>query len=112
MYMRTVPPVSRVLTTCVSPVLSEPPGLVTEGARILEDGIALRPGDIDIIWINGYGFPAWRGGPMHYADQIGVAAVYEKVCEFRDRFGDRYWHPPKLLETLAQDGGSFSDLSA
>ncbi|MDX1404861.1 MAG: 3-hydroxyacyl-CoA dehydrogenase NAD-binding domain-containing protein, partial [Woeseiaceae bacterium] len=62
-------------------------GLICEGARILEDGIATRSSDIDVIWINGYGFPRHRGGPMHYADTVGLKTVYEKICEFKDRFG-------------------------
>jgi 3-hydroxyacyl-CoA dehydrogenase len=82
--------------------------LVAEGARILEDGIALRAGDIDVVWINGYGFPAHRGGPMHYADVIGLPVVYEKICEFRDRFGAEYWAPPDLLRELAESGRSFA----
>ncbi len=84
--------------------------LITEGARILEDGIAARSSDIDVIWMNGYGFPRHRGGPMHFADTIGADTVFDKVCEFRDRFGDRYWQPPRLLETLAKSGGRFADL--
>lgn len=84
-------------------------GLVTEGARILEEGIALRSSDIDVIWLNGYGFPRHRGGPMHYADSVGLGAVHEKVCEFRDRFGPKYWQPPALLERLARLGGRFGD---
>jgi 3-hydroxyacyl-CoA dehydrogenase len=84
-------------------------GLVTEGARILEDGIATRSSDIDVIWINGYGFPRHRGGPMHYADAIGLDRIYETVCAFRDRFGDRYWAPPELLRTLAASGGRFGE---
>ena len=84
-------------------------GLISEGARILEDGIASRSSDIDVIWINGYGFPRHRGGPMHYADTVGLAAVYEKLCEFRDRFGAEFWEPPGLLKELACRGGTFSD---
>lgn len=82
-------------------------GLVTEGARILEEGIALRSGDIDVIWTNGYGFPRYRGGPMHYADRIGLENVYRRVCEFAERFGREYWEPPALLRDLAKSGGSF-----
>jgi 3-hydroxyacyl-CoA dehydrogenase len=85
-------------------------GLVTEGARILQDGIAQRASDIDVIWINGYGFPRHRGGPMHYADAIGLDNVYATVCEFRDRFGEQYWTPPDLLADLAKNGGRFADL--
>ena len=84
-------------------------GLVTEGARILEDGIALRSSDVDVVWMNGYGFPRYRGGPMHFADQQGADIVYAKVCEFRDRFGSLYWEPPELLEQLAQRSGKFAD---
>jgi len=84
--------------------------LVVEGARILEEGISPRAGDIDLVWINGYGFPRYRGGPMHYADAIGVDRVYEAVCGFRDRFGPLYWEVPKLLEDLGKRGGRFADL--
>lgn len=87
-------------------------GLVTEGAKILEEGIAERSGDIDVIWINGYGFPRHRGGPMHFADTIGLDTVYKRVCEFRDRFGSQYWEPPALLRDLAKRGGTFADYSA
>lgn len=85
-------------------------GLVVEGARILEDKIAIRSGDIDVVWMNGYGFPRHRGGPMHYADSVGLDTVYEKVCEFEERFGSTYWEPPALLKKLAGSGGKFSDL--
>lgn len=83
--------------------------LIVEGARILEEGIASRSGDIDVVWVNGYGFPRYRGGPMHYADTIGVDKVYARVCEFRDRFGPMYWEVPKLLEDLGRSGGKFAD---
>ena len=85
-------------------------GLVVEGARILEDGIANRSGDIDVVWMNGYGFPRHRGGPMHYADSVGLDKVYEKVREFEERFGSMYWDPPALLKELAESGGKFGDL--
>jgi 3-hydroxyacyl-CoA dehydrogenase len=84
-------------------------GLVTEGARILEDGIASRSSDIDVIWINGYGFPRHRGGPMHFADMTGLGEVYAKVREFRARFGPMYWEPPEMLRRLAEEGGRFGD---
>ena len=84
-------------------------GLITEGARILADGIAARSSDIDVVWTNGYGFPRYRGGPMHYADSVGLAAVRDKVCEFRDRFGAEFWEPPALLEELAGSDRKFSD---
>jgi 3-hydroxyacyl-CoA dehydrogenase len=84
--------------------------LVTEGARILEDGIASRSADIDVVWMNGYGFPRHRGGPMHYADSIGLDKVLARIREFENRFGSMYWEPPKLLTELAESNRSFSDL--
>ncbi len=78
-------------------------GLVNEGMRIVEEGIAQRPGDIDIVYVYGYGFPATRGGPMHYADAAGIERVYERVLEFRDRFGADAWTPAPLLKKLATE---------
>lgn len=83
--------------------------LVNEGARILDEGFALRASDIDLVYINGYGFPAWRGGPLHYADEIGLNAVYRRIVEFRAIHGIN-WEPNPLLARLAESGGSFSDL--
>ncbi|MCB1845128.1 MAG: 3-hydroxyacyl-CoA dehydrogenase, partial [Halioglobus sp.] len=85
-------------------------GLVIEGARILEDGIAARASDIDVVWINGYGFPRHRGGPLHYADRVGLDTVLARVCEFSERFGERYWKPPALLVDLAKNNGRFADI--
>ena len=82
--------------------------LINEGAKILEEGIAYRPGDIDVIWSYGYGFPRYRGGPMYMADQIGLETIYEAVMSYRDKFGD-YWTPAPLLETLARDRKTFAD---
>lgn len=82
--------------------------LVNEGARILEEGIALRASDIDIVYINGYGFPAYRGGPMFYADQIGLDKVCEDFKQFRQQYGD-FWQPAPLLEKLALEGKGFKD---
>jgi 3-hydroxyacyl-CoA dehydrogenase len=84
--------------------------LVNEGAKILEEGIALRPGDVDIIYITGYGFPAWRGGPMFYADTMGLDNVYADVKRFHERHGF-WWQPAPLLEKLAREGRRFADLS-
>ena len=81
--------------------------LVNEGARILEQGIALRPVDIDIIYVNGYGFPAYRGGPMWYADTVGLKQVHERVCEFHRQFGE-LWQPAPLLARLAAESGTFA----
>ena len=84
--------------------------LIVEGARILEDGISPRPGDIDVVWTSGYGFPRHRGGPMHCADTISVDRVYATVCEYRERFGPMYWEVPELLKDLATSGRRFADL--
>ena len=86
-------------------------GLVTEGARILEEGIASRSSDIDVVWANGYGFPRHRGGPMHYADTIGLDNVLATVNDFKNRFGAEYWEPPALLIELAQSNSRFGDYS-
>jgi 3-hydroxyacyl-CoA dehydrogenase len=86
-------------------------GLVNEGARILEEGYALRAVDIDIIYINGYGFPAYRGGPMWFADTVGLRKVYDRVCEFHRQHG-LLWEPAPLLKQLAEQGGTFAGFSA
>jgi len=85
--------------------------LVNEGARILEEGYALRADDIDIIYLNGYGFPSYRGGPMWFADTIGLKKVYDRVCEFHRQHGP-LWEPAPLLAQLAKQGRSFADLGA
>ncbi len=85
--------------------------LVNEGARILEDGIALRAGDIDIIYIYGYGFPPYRGGPMWYADTVGLKAVYDRIRQFEQQHGTR-WTPAPLLTKLAESGKTFASLDA
>jgi 3-hydroxyacyl-CoA dehydrogenase len=82
--------------------------LVNEGARILEEGYALRAGDIDTIYLNGYGFPGFRGGPMWYADTVGIRRVYDRVCEFHKKHGI-LWEPAPLLKKLAESGGKFAE---
>ncbi len=82
--------------------------LVNEGARILEEGYALRAVDIDIIYLNGYGFPAYRGGPMWFADTVGLPKVYERVVEFERQHGS-LWEPAPLLAELAKQGRRFAD---
>ena len=82
--------------------------LINEGARILEEGIALRAVDIDIIYLNGYGYPAWRGGPMWYANTVGLKKVYDRVSEFHAEHGE-LWEPSPLLKQLAEAGKTFAD---
>ena len=82
--------------------------LVNEGARILEEGFALRAVDIDIIYLNGYGFPAYRGGPMWYANTVGLNKVYERILEFEKQHG-ALWAPAPLLKRLAEEGTNFAD---
>jgi 3-hydroxyacyl-CoA dehydrogenase len=84
--------------------------LVNEGARILEEGLALRASDIDIIYLNGYGFPAHRGGPMWYADTVGLEKVLARVEEFHRQHGE-LWEPAPLLKRLAVQGKSFAEFS-
>jgi 3-hydroxyacyl-CoA dehydrogenase len=86
--------------------------MVNEGARILEEGIAARPGDIDVVWLHGYNWPAWRGGPMHYADSIGLLHVVARLAEFAQQTGDDSLLPAPLLARLAAEGGSFAGLKA
>ncbi len=83
--------------------------LVNEGMRILAEGIAQRPGDIDIVYVYGYGFPAWRGGPMHYANAIGLDKVLARIEEFRERFGDENWTPAPLLEKLVSESKTLAE---
>ena len=83
--------------------------LINEGARVLEAGLARRASDIDTIYVNGYGFPAWRGGPMFFADRVGLDRVFERVSSFHRDFGAR-WTPAPLLEQLARAGTTFRSL--
>jgi 3-hydroxyacyl-CoA dehydrogenase len=83
-------------------------GLVNEGAKILEEGVAQRSSDMDIVYINGYGFPIWRGGPMFYANSIGLDKVLEKINKFAEKDED-FWKPADLLVALANNGGKFAD---
>jgi 3-hydroxyacyl-CoA dehydrogenase len=82
--------------------------LVNEGARILQEGYALRASDIDIIYINGYGFPAHRGGPMWYAGAADLKRVYDRICEFHRLHGE-IWQPAPLLKQLAEQGKTFAE---
>jgi 3-hydroxyacyl-CoA dehydrogenase len=83
--------------------------LINEGARVLDEGFALRAADIDVIYTNGYGFPAWRGGPMFYADRVGLKKIYDRIVTFHRELGQR-WAPAPLLERLAKEGSTFKEL--
>lgn len=85
--------------------------MINEGARILEEGIAQRASDIDVIWVYGYGFPAWRGGPMFYADKIGLRYICDRLAEFVRQTGDRKHEPAPLLARLAAADQGFASLS-
>ena len=93
-----------VLSRCLYPV-------VNEGAKVLDEGIALRAGDIDIVWLNGYGFPAHRGGPMHYADSVGIETIHDGVRRYHERHG-AWWEPAPLLERMAKEGTTFAERDA
>ncbi|MDP8918269.1 MAG: 3-hydroxyacyl-CoA dehydrogenase NAD-binding domain-containing protein [Pseudomonadota bacterium] len=83
--------------------------MVNEGAKILEEGIAIRSSDIDIVWINGYGWPVYRGGPMFYGEQVGLGKVLERLRDYEAKLGPEF-KPSGLLERLAADGKGFRDL--
>ncbi len=91
-----------ILERCVYP-------MINEGAKILEEGMAIRASDIDIVWLNGYGWPLYRGGPMFYGDLIGLPKVLEKMKAFQAQMGDEF-KPSALLERLVAEGKSFKDL--
>jgi 3-hydroxyacyl-CoA dehydrogenase len=82
--------------------------LINEGARVLEDGVALRAADIDTVYVSGYGFPAYRGGPMFYADRVGLAKIHDRIVALHREHGQR-WAPAPLLARLAREGSSFRE---
>ena len=85
--------------------------LINIGAQLLEDGVAYRAKDIDVVWTSGYGFPRHLGGPMFYADTLGLKAVLRRIEHYHARYG-HYWKPSPLLVKLANEGGSFADYDA
>jgi 3-hydroxyacyl-CoA dehydrogenase len=82
--------------------------LVNEGARILEEGIAMRASDIDMVYLTGYGFPLHRGGPMFYADTVGLANVVKAMENFANGLHGDAWKPAELLVKLAKEGKTFN----
>jgi len=83
--------------------------MINEGAKILEEGKAIRASDIDTVWVNGYGWPVYRGGPMHYGDSVGLDKVVERLKHYQDKHGD-FFRPAALLEKLASEGKTFASL--
>ncbi len=83
--------------------------MVNEGARILDEGVALRAGDIDVVWLHGYGFPTWRGGPMFYAQQRGLGNVLRSIERFCELHGAEFWTPAPLLKRLVSARKGFDD---
>jgi 3-hydroxyacyl-CoA dehydrogenase len=98
---RTIPD-EEILERCIYP-------MINEGAKILAEGKAIRPSDIDVVWVNGYGWPVYRGGPMYYGDQIGLDKVLAKMKAFEAKMGDAF-KPAPLLEKLVAEGKKFSDM--
>ena len=90
-----------ILQRCIYP-------MINEGAKILEEGMAIRASDIDIVWINGYGWPAYRGGPMFYGDTVGLDKVLQTMRDFETRLGANF-KPARLLETMVAEGKRFQD---
>jgi 3-hydroxyacyl-CoA dehydrogenase len=89
-----------ILDRCILP-------MVNEGAKILEEGIAMRASDIDVVYVYGYGWPIYRGGPMHYANSLGLDKVVAKLRTYQQQTGDNFWEPSPLLVSLAEQGGQF-----
>src|SRR5256712_883821 len=83
--------------------------MVNEGAKILDEKIAIRSSDVDVIWVYGYGWPVYRGGPMFWADSIGLRALRDRLLEFKKQSGDAFWTPAPLLDRLAGEGRGFID---
>ena len=83
--------------------------LVNEGARILDEGIALRASDIDMVYLTGYGFPPYRGGPMFYADEVGLDKVVSSIRKFQAGYQGAQWKPAPLLVKLAKEARRFND---
>jgi 3-hydroxyacyl-CoA dehydrogenase len=82
--------------------------LVNEGARILEEGIAAKASDVDMVYLTGYGFPLFRGGPMLYADTVGLVNIERAMRKYREQTGDAFWEPAALLSRLAAEGKTFN----
>ena len=93
-----------ILERCLYP-------MINEGAKIVAEGVALRASDIDVVWLNGYGWPAWRGGPMYYADTVGLPHIVAKLEEFERQCGPDF-RPAPLLREMAASGSQFTSKRA
>ena len=82
--------------------------MINTGAKVLEEKLAIRASDIDVIWHYGYGFPRYRGGPMFYADLIGLPKVYDGICKLNEKYGD-WVRPSELIAQLVREGKGFKD---
>ena len=85
--------------------------MVNEGAKILDEGIAIRGSDIDVVWVNGYGWPLYRGGPMYWADSVGLAEIVGKIKQYSETLGGRHWELSPLLERIASEGSALHQFS-
>ncbi len=94
-----------ILERCLYP-------LINEGMRILEEGVAMRASDVDVVWCAGYGFPRYRGGPMFHADTIGLKTVHDGMLKYRAMFGPMHWEPAPLLRRLVAEGRTLADWDA
>jgi 3-hydroxyacyl-CoA dehydrogenase len=94
-----------ILERCLYP-------LINEGIRILEEGVAMRAGDVDVVWTAGYGFPRYRGGPLFHADLIGLTTLHEAIIKYRQIFGPMHWEPAPLLARLAGEGRRLAEWEA
>lgn len=81
--------------------------MINEGAKLMEEGIVERGSDIDVVWQHGFGWPAWKGGPMYYADQVGAETVCRRLQELSERHGD-FFRPAQLLQAYARTGKRLS----
>ena len=93
-----------VLERCLYP-------MVNEGAKILDEGVAIRGSDVDVVWVNGYGWPVYRGGPMFWADSVGLPEVVAKIREYGERLDGDHWELSPLMEKLAAEGGQLHQFS-
>jgi 3-hydroxyacyl-CoA dehydrogenase len=91
-----------IVERCVYP-------LINEGIRILEEGVASRASDVDVVWCAGYGFPRYRGGPLFHADTIGLKTVYDGVLKYQDQYGPMHWEPAPLLARLVAEGRTLGE---